>query len=79
MATFRYRALSPAGDMVEGDIEAPDAVRAIARLNERALLPIQAVEKGASSRFTLSLGPGGPFGPGRSRLVHPAACAPSGG
>ncbi|MCB8881476.1 type II secretion system F family protein [Acidisoma cellulosilytica] len=55
MAVFRYRALSAAGDMVTGEIEAPSEVAAIARLNERTLLPIQAVEKGASSRFTLSL------------------------
>lgn len=60
MPVFRYRALSPAGDTVTGEIEAPDVAGAIGRLNERALLPIQAVEKSAAftARLTLTLGRG---------------------
>jgi general secretion pathway protein F len=57
MPVFQYEALSPAGDTVTGELEAPDVASVIARLNEQALLPIEAVEKHiAGSRFRLTWG-----------------------
>jgi general secretion pathway protein F len=57
MPVFQYEALSPAGDTVTGELEAPDVASVIARLNEQALLPIDAVEKHiAGSRFRLTWG-----------------------
>jgi general secretion pathway protein F len=57
MPVFQYEALSPAGDTVTGELEAPDVASVIARLNEQALLPVEAVEKHiARSRFRLTWG-----------------------
>jgi len=57
MPVFQYEALSLAGDTVTGELEAPDVATAIARLNEQALLPVEAVEKHvARSRFRLTWG-----------------------
>lgn len=58
MARFQYQALSASGEVVSGEIEAPDASTVIARLNDQALLPISATEKreGADFGFELSLG-----------------------
>lgn len=42
MALFAYRALTAAGERVTGEIEAPDARAAVARLQERGLFPISA-------------------------------------
>jgi type II secretory pathway component PulF len=36
MPVFQYEALSPAGDTVTGELEAPDVASVIARLNEQA-------------------------------------------
>lgn len=56
MPVFQYEALSPAGDTVTGELDAPNVAAAIARLNEQALLPIEAVEKRvAGSRFRITL------------------------
>ena len=49
MARFEYSALSPAGDIVSGELDGPDAATIIERLHEQALLPIHAVEKRAES------------------------------
>ncbi len=57
MPVFQYEALSPAGDTVTGELEAPNVAAVIARLNEQALLPVEAVEKHvARSRFRLTWG-----------------------
>ncbi len=45
MARFQYSALSPAGEIISGELDGPDAASIIERLHERALLPIRAVEK----------------------------------
>ncbi|MCX7630461.1 MAG: type II secretion system F family protein [Geminicoccaceae bacterium] len=42
MALFAYRALTAKGERVSGEIEAPDARAAVARLQERGLFPITA-------------------------------------
>lgn len=60
MATFTYRALSAGGEIVSGEIEGPDQKTVLERLNEQALLPIQAVEKRAGRGFQLELGFGSP-------------------
>lgn len=44
MARFEYRALSAAGDLVSGELEAPAAAAVIERLREQALLPIHTAE-----------------------------------
>jgi len=59
MARFQYRALSASGEIVTGEIEGPDARTVLDRLHEQALLPIQATEKKAGSRFNLELDFGG--------------------
>lgn len=58
MTRFTYRALSAAGDVVDGEIDGPDVKSVIALLNEQALLPIEATEKreAASPRFGFSFG-----------------------
>jgi general secretion pathway protein F len=63
---FAYRALSPSGDIVDGEIDGPDVKSVIARLNEQALLPIQATEKRRASifAFEFSFGGGNSFPPG---------------
>jgi general secretion pathway protein F len=55
MARFAYRALSASGDVVDGEIDGPDMKTVISRLNEQALLPIQATEKRAASAFSFEL------------------------
>jgi general secretion pathway protein F len=63
MPTFHYRALSPSGDAVIGDLQAPDLATVIARLNEQALLPIHAAEKrdGLGARLRFSFGSAAKF------------------
>lgn len=58
MTRFAYRALSPSGDIVDGEIDGPDVKSVIALLNEQALLPIQATEKrpSAGPSFDFSFG-----------------------
>lgn len=55
MARFVYRALSAAGEIVDGEIDGPDVKSVIARLNAQALMPIQATEKRAASVFAFEL------------------------
>lgn len=45
MARFEYTALTPAGEVVAGELDGADAAAVIERLHEQALLPINAVEK----------------------------------
>ena len=47
MPRFLYRALTASGELVSGEIDGPDSVSIIARLNDEALLPIDAVEQRA--------------------------------
>jgi general secretion pathway protein F len=55
MARFQYQALSASGEIVAGEIDGPDVKTVIARLNEQALLPIEATEKRQSAGFNLDL------------------------
>ncbi|MGE0415613.1 MAG: type II secretion system F family protein [Acetobacteraceae bacterium] len=58
MATFEYRALSAAGEIVSGEIDGPDTKTVLDRLHEQALFPIHATEKRPPSRFRLELSAG---------------------
>ena len=42
MARFRFRAVTGAGEFVEGELEAPDQAAVIAQLRERGHLPLAA-------------------------------------
>lgn len=53
MARFEYQALSPAGDVISGEIEGADAESVIERLRDQALLPIHAAEKQAKTGFNV--------------------------
>ena len=55
MARFQYQALSASGEVVAGEIDGPDVKTVIARLNEQALLPIEATEKHQGVGFNLDL------------------------
>jgi len=55
MARFQYQALSASGEVVAGEIDGPDVKTVIARLNEQALLPIEATEKRQGVGFNLDL------------------------
>lgn len=59
MARFRYSALSASGDVVTGDLDAPDVAAAIERLHEQAMLPIHAAEARATTAATFRLRGGG--------------------
>lgn len=59
MARFQYRALSAGGEIVTGEMEGPDARTVMDRLQEQALLPIQATEKKSAGWLNLELGSGG--------------------
>lgn len=48
MAFFQYKAVSPAGEVQEGVLEASSTNAAVARLQEMGLIPIRAVEAGAA-------------------------------
>jgi general secretion pathway protein F len=58
MPRFYYRALTASGELVSGETDGSDSAAIIARLNDQALLPIDAVEKQPqqSSGFSLRLG-----------------------
>ena len=70
MARFEYRALSATGEVVTGEMEGTDARAVLDRLNEQALLPIQAVEKKAGRGLNLNIELGRPkgFPPGELAL-----------
>ncbi|HEX4261606.1 MAG TPA: type II secretion system F family protein [Acetobacteraceae bacterium] len=55
MPRFDYSALSATGDFVAGELDGPDAAAIIARLHERALLPIHATEHRAGVASQLRL------------------------
>jgi general secretion pathway protein F len=55
MPRFYYRALTVSGELVSGEIDGADSASIIARLNQEALLPIDAVEQGLRPRVGLSL------------------------
>ncbi|HET7728657.1 MAG TPA: type II secretion system F family protein [Usitatibacter sp.] len=48
MAFFQYKAVSPAGEVQEGVLEASSSQGAVARLQEMGLIPIRAEEAGAA-------------------------------
>ncbi len=50
MPRFQYRALSPAGEIVAGELEGPDSATIIERLHDQALMPIDAVEERGRKR-----------------------------
>ena len=45
MPRFQYRALSPTGEIVAGELDGPDSAAIIERLHDQALMPIDAVEE----------------------------------
>lgn len=58
MPSFRYRALTQAGEVVHGTISAPTAREVLARIEYLKLLPIEAIEEksgGSVSQRTLAL------------------------
>jgi len=67
MPRFQYRALSPTGEIVAGELDGPDSAAIIERLHDQALMPIDAVEERVLKRPALgrrlyagrSLRPGG--------------------
>jgi general secretion pathway protein F len=50
MPTFRYRALSQAGDVVTGSIAAPDAAEVAVRIEYLGLIPMEAAAEGTQPR-----------------------------
>jgi general secretion pathway protein F len=50
MPRFQFSALSPAGEVVSGELDGPDEAAVIARLHDRALLPIHAIERRADAK-----------------------------
>ena len=55
MAFFQYKAVTPAGEVQEGVLEASSSQAAVARLQEMGFIPIRAEEAGgAKSASTLS-------------------------
>lgn len=58
MPRFQYRALSPTGEIVAGELDGPDSATIIERLHDQALMPIEAVEERMRKRrafeFTLN-------------------------
>ena len=59
MARFEYQALSPAGEVISGELEGSSAESVIERLRDQALLPIHAVEKQAKPGFDIRRAFGG--------------------
>lgn len=55
MPSFRYRALTPGGQPVEGVLDATDPAACIARLNEMGYLPLRADPVGGAPRLSLTL------------------------
>jgi general secretion pathway protein F len=57
MTRFAYQALSPSGNLVAGEVEAPDEAAVVAQLHDQGLLPISAAAWRADTgpRFALSL------------------------
>jgi general secretion pathway protein F len=53
MPRFQYRALSPTGEIVAGELDGPDSTTIIERLHDQALMPIDAVEERARPRRAL--------------------------
>jgi general secretion pathway protein F len=70
MPFFQYKAVSPAGEVQEGVLEASSNPAAIARLQEMGLIPIRASEAGAAK--AAPAGGSGPalFSIGRARNVR---------
>ena len=52
MAFFQYKAVTPAGEVQEGVLEAGSTQSAVARLQEMGLIPIRAEEAGAAKAAT---------------------------
>ena len=50
MPTFRYRALTAAGDVVSGDLDAPNATEVTQRIAYLGLIPIEAVTEQSAAR-----------------------------
>ncbi len=55
MAVFRYKALSPTGSLMEGEIEAPSETMVIERLQDLGYVPIRARTVGGAGAGGLSL------------------------
>jgi general secretion pathway protein F len=54
MPFFQYKAVSPAGEVQEGVLEASSSPAAVARLQEMGFIPIRAVEAGVAKAATVA-------------------------
>ena len=61
MAFYQYKAVSPAGEVQEGVLEASSTPAAVARLQEMGLIPIRAEEAGAAKGAATAAAPGLPL------------------
>jgi general secretion pathway protein F len=61
MPTFRYRALTAAGDVVSGDLDAPNATEVTQRIAYLGLIPIEGVIEQSATRGKRNVGILAPF------------------
>jgi general secretion pathway protein F len=61
MPTFRYRALTAAGDVVSGDLDAPNATEVAQRIAYLGLIPIEGVTERSATRGRRKAGILAPF------------------
>ena len=61
MAFYQYKAVSPAGEVQEGVLEASSSAAAVARLQSMGLIPIRAEEAGTSKSAPAATGVRRPF------------------
>jgi general secretion pathway protein F len=61
MPTFRYRALTAAGDVVSGDLDAPNATEVTQRIEYLGLIPIEGVTEESATRGRRKVGVLAPF------------------
>ncbi|HUP31294.1 MAG TPA: type II secretion system F family protein [Usitatibacter sp.] len=61
MAFYQYKAVSPAGEVQEGVLEASSTPAAVARLQEMGLIPIRAEEAGSAKGAAPAAAAGVPF------------------
>jgi general secretion pathway protein F len=59
MATYEYKAVKANGDIVEGDMEAPDEAAVVMRLQAEGLIPVRTAPARRGLKLELSFGAGG--------------------
>lgn len=57
MPRFRYRAVSPGGEVTEGELEAPDRAGLVAQLRKRGLMLLHSESRGAKLKAVRHAGP----------------------